>query len=240
MLGYLRSYCFSPQRNQKEAVTSTTVKIQLWVFPVLLLMAVARVGLSVAPEENSWDEDKPKKDISVYHRAVEGTHRKDVKAVTALKVPKEKVMAALRATELSSEWMYALETSEIFETTEEGHTVYYFYWNVLPPFPDHDTYLIREEEPGPSPEITIFRHTYYDGGYPKKDGLSRMDTFGCLWEIEALGPEATKIALTLQANPSGTIPAWFVNYMTTLNATESLEGLKKFILEERYQKAQAG
>ncbi len=176
----------------------------------------------------NWELVKEKNGIKVYTQKVENKPLEEVKIITQIKAPVNRIVQILEDIPHHTQWMYGTKKSELIPHKDNNATHYYHYQIIDMPFPTKDRDVVvdylRENK---SDGSTFIRSIAKDGLIPIDDSYQRITQFLSSFDLTPLDENNTSVEYFLSADPGGNLPHWIINLFTTKGPYQTMVKLKE-------------
>lgn len=186
--------------------------------------------------QHDWVFKKEKDGIKAYTRKVEGSAIDEYKVSTRIKGTVESFIGVVQDMDIYT---------DIFDDTEEAtiahkegdHTIELLIKTGAPfPFKDRYSYA-RTDYTYESSTRTLSMDIYCldNAALQKVKGGIKVTNCKGGWIVTQHDSESIDIDHFFHVEPEGVVPAWIINKMTIDGPIKSINKIKKYILQERYQ-----
>lgn len=204
------------------------------VVRVLLLMLVATGSWA-----SEWELARDRSGIQVWTREEPGFPIHAFKATTVVKSSLSGLVSLILDTDRASQWAYRTTRIEVLRRDDEAATFLIRAETDFPwPFSDRDVILagqISQDEK--TRVVTIHSYSTPPGQYATASGFVRMPEMKGDWIFRPLGAGLVEVTMVGRADPGGNIPGGLVSMIIHETPYQTLSGLRKIIVDERYQRA---
>lgn len=197
-----------------------------------LLFGLASVVEADAPD--GWEKTGSKEGIEASQRPVPGRGLPEMRAVGTIDANLYEVLAVIRDVGRHTEWMY--DCAEARELRLESDRASIVYNRTDAPWPVADRYAVVHSEivvirPGQEVEVR-FRLVEEPLPDPPR-GAVRMTRLVGEYALRALGPDRTRVAYRVDADPGGLLPDWFVRRTSRNLPLDTLLSLRAQVARTR-------
>jgi hypothetical protein len=208
-------------------------RLKMKLFWMLVLSSLA-YSLRVGAQTNDWKFIKRVDGISIYHKKVGNGILKDVKIETNFDSNLSTIVEALLDVSSFSKWIYKVDYSKVVRTIDKSQTEYYNRINMPWPVADRDLVAINRLSQNPKTKEVISEDICNWKGLAENKDLIRIKDFYAIWTFipTSTGVRGTYI---FHSNPGGDMPASMVNLFIDEGPVNSIKGLKKMLLLEKYK-----
>ncbi|MGA9269467.1 MAG: START domain-containing protein [Lutimonas sp.] len=184
--------------------------------------------------QEDWNQIRDKEGITVFTRSNPGMDFKEFRSSMIVDGTLDQFLAVLYDIEGLSSWGYNVKKASLLR--READTIQVYYTEAKAPFPYKNrdgVYLNRftwnSEERKLHVDIVMPEDLM-----PEKENLVRMEGYGS-WLVHDRKDGKLEITFQMQMDPGGSIPAWMANMFAGDTPYHTLLGLRKAMLEKKYQ-----
>lgn len=184
--------------------------------------------------QEDWNQIRDKEGITVFTRSNPGMDFKEFRSSMIVEGTLDQFLAVLYDIEGLSSWGYNVKKASLLR--READTIQVYYTEAKAPFPYKNrdgVYLNRftwnSEERKLHVDIVMPEDLM-----PEKENLVRMEGYGS-WLVHDRKDGKLEITFQMQMDPGGSIPAWMANMFAGDTPYHTLLGLRKAMLEKKYQ-----
>jgi len=191
--------------------------LHLWILAAVLCAASPAAA---------WRKVGVDKGVTIYDEPDSDRVVPRFKGVTTIDAPMYQLLAILADMERAPEWNSKLIVSDVLERKSDLDLR--FYWRFEAPWPvdDRDGVLQSQVTHDGDALVAAFR-TVSGPERPSPDGVTRFGWLRGHFRFTPLGPSRTRVEHLVDADPSGMIPSWLVQFVTKNIPVESLSGLRR-------------
>ncbi|MEQ9424276.1 MAG: START domain-containing protein [Cyclobacteriaceae bacterium] len=194
--------------------------------------------LSKAQADEQWVLEKQKKGIAVHTRIPAGERFKEFKATATINSSVESIVALLLDTEAAPQWYNHIESAKIIQQITDAEGIVYFHLNLPFPVTDRDMVsYVKYSYDSITGEVRSIVESRHDA-IPRHNKVIRIEKIYGSWSFKPIEPGKTELVYQYFTDPKGNIPAWAVNMFIVDEPFKSLENMREFVQQEKYQKAQ--
>lgn len=186
--------------------------------------------------QHDWVFKKEKDGIKAYTRKVDGSGIDEYKVTTRIKGSIESFVGVVQDMDIYT---------DIFDDTEEAsivhkegdHTIELLIKTGVPfPFKDRYSYARTDYTFDSSPRTVSLDINCLDNATLQKikGGIKVTNCKGG-WIVTQHDNESIEIEHFFHVDPEGVVPAWIINKMTIEGPIKSINKIKKYIVQDRYQ-----
>jgi hypothetical protein len=171
-----------------------------------------------------WVLSFEKNGIQIFTRAIEDSKLKQIKAVTEIPAPLDRVIQFLKDISNYKNWVSNMTESKIIKTVSD--TCFYVYEFHDSPWPVQNRYNVSQMTIKSSPDTyTILFNSVQDYIEKRADALE-MQRSQVSWNVSPLPGGGCHIEYLIDENPGGYVPPWLINYMAEDAPYKTLLNLK--------------
>lgn len=205
------------------------------VVGVALLLLV-----SVVSQASEWELARDRDGIKVWTRNEPGYPIRAFKAVTTVDSSLSGLVSLIMDTGRVTDWAYRILGVDVLARDDDAATFVIYTKTDFPwPLSNRDVVLagqVMQDEK--TKQVTIRSRSTPAGQYPKNPDFLRMPDMVGDWIFRPLGAGKVEVTMIGRANPSGNIPFGVVNLIIHETPYRTLQGLRRVIGAERYQRTQ--
>lgn len=206
-------------------------KVLAWI---ALLWGANTVALA---NEEGWTLARDRAGIQVWTRSIPDYPIREFKAVTTVKTTLNGLVALIMDTPNATRWVYRTTRIDLLKRDDVRG---YFLIQVLMDFPwpmsNRDAIMegyIRQDDNG---VVTVKSHTIESSTHLSPSGYIRMTDMLGNWRFKPLKDGIVEVTMQGRANPGGSIPAGVINLLVHETPYKTLQGLRRVIGSDIYQK----
>ena len=201
---------------------------------ILLLLIAIFITFDCVSQTGEWKFIKKVDGISIYHRKIGGGNLKDVKIETFFDANLSTVVEALLDVPSFNKWIYKVEYSKVVRTIDRRQVEYYNRINMPWPAADRDLVAINRLSQNLTTKEVISEDLCSWKGLPENKDYVRIKDFYAKWTFTP-SDSGVKGTYVFHSDPGGDLPPAVVNLFIDEGPVNSIKGLKKLILLEKYR-----
>ncbi len=203
----------------------------------IVFFSLLKITLFSQHKTTDWELKKNESGILVYTRQTENSAFKELKSVMYIKSSLSSVIALLADYDSYPQWVY--KCGQSFTLKKFSDTACIHYQTVTAPWPisNRDFVVNVKQAQDEKSKIITITTTSNPTYIPLKDKIVRITKFNASWVLTPLNYGKVQIKYQLLVDPGGSLPAWLVNLAVVDGPFDTMLGLQKFILKDKYQKA---
>lgn len=184
--------------------------------------------------QGEWKLERDKEGIKIYSRGNMDSKIKSVKAICTVESTLSQMTAVLLDIKNQDEWFYHT-TSSVLKELSPSELYYYAELNCPMPFSNRD--FVEHIMVSQNPDTRVLTMTVQNipNYIPPKKGIIRVERSQCKWVVTPIDKDSLLVEFTLFADPSGSIPSWLANMMSSYVPFETFKKLKTQLKKPQYQ-----
>lgn len=215
-----------------------------WLKHTLLCLQALLLSLPGWALDPGWQLARDSDGVKVYTRPVEGSDIKAFRGEVEVEATALQVLGALDDTPAFVEWMHNCIDSKLVHSyslvDRQQYMVIDFPW----PTTDRDMVVRNQiaynlEKGHVKIDLSAFAEADLPdsarAAMPKSGKRRRVSQMNGFFELQQLGDSRTKVIYQLHMDPAGAVPSGIVNAMIVDNPFNSLQGLRKQAVLEKYR-----
>lgn len=217
-------------------------------FKLILLLVALFVFQGIAADSDyDWKLVRDQDGVQVYLKKIWADDIKSFRGVIEINSSLDSLLAVIVDINACTEWVHRCKAPALL--LKKSFTENYHYQIHKLPFPAKDREFIFHSKIVRSPDtgvVQIEMHTEPEFCTEQikactlnnPESLVRVQHSHGHYLLEPLNRNKTRVTWTHHTNPGGHLPLWLVNTLIKEMPFQTLKGLRKKVLEEKYQKAQ--
>lgn len=202
---------------------------------VLRLMLASLLALQ-SLSAFAWELEKKSDGIEVYTELPQGSDFKAFHAVTQVRSSLGQLVSMLLQPAFQTEWIQDCEKSELVKRVSDRE--FYVYYVTHAPWPienrDYVLHSVIEQDPA-SLVVTVKFQGVNNMLGPTKNCVRAAKVEG-FWRFTPEPDHQVKVEYQVQADPSGSVPAWLANSFVVDQPFQTLEKMRQHLNDPQYQK----
>lgn len=193
-----------------------------------------------ATAQISWQLSKNIEQIQVYVRTYPGLAIKELKTIAQFECNAQTLVQLITDIPEQAAYQFGCKQSNVLQKINRFEQIYYQELYVPWPFENRDGAFRQRVEPSKNVgEFFIYANSEAQF-LPHKKGFVRVPFMKAKWHITQINPKLCKAEYIIAVDPGGVIPLWLINLFIDKAPLESVRGMRKSLLKEKYQKPQKG
>lgn len=185
-------------------------------------------------QTNDWKFVKKTDGISIFHRKLGNGNLKDVKIETTFDSNLSTIVEALLDVPAFNKWIYKVEYSKVLRVIGPNQMEYHNRINMPWPAVDRDLVAINKLSQNLVSKEVISEDICNWKGLPINKEFVRIKDFYAKWTFNVTNG-GIKGTYTFHSDPGGDLPAAVVNLFIDEGPINSIKGLKKMIVLDKYK-----
>jgi hypothetical protein len=203
-------------------------------FFISLLIILQFTPLLLAQKE--WALTKNIENIQVYVRDYPGLAIKELKTIAVFECNAQTLVQLITDIPEQAAYQFGCKQSYVLQKINRFEQIYYQELYVPWPFENRDGAFRQRVEPSKhAGEFFIYANSEPQF-LPNKKGFVRVPFMKAKWHITQINPNLCKAEYVIAVDPGGVIPQWLINLFIDKAPSESVRGMRKSLLKERYLK----
>ena len=186
-------------------------------------------------QSNDWKYIKTKDGISIYHRKVGKVNLKDVRIETIFDSNLSTITEALLDVPSFNKWIYKVSYSKVTKFVNKNEVEYYNRIDMPWPAQDRDLVAINRLTQNRNTKEVVSEDICNWQGQPEIKDFVRIKDFSAKWTFVPLPSGQVKGVYFFHSDPGGDLPAAMVNLFIDEGPINSIIGLKKLLVLEKYK-----
>jgi hypothetical protein len=175
--------------------------------------------------------------IKVWTYRISGFPLLGFKATTTVKSTLGGLVNLITDTQAAPDWAYRINRIDVIKRDEAAQTFVIRVETNFWPLKDRDVYIQGRVVQDPQTlAVTIESQGTAPGVYPERSDFVRMPDMQGKWELRPLGNGQVEVSMYGRADPGGAIPKFLINMFVQEMPYNTMLGLEKVIVQDRYQK----
>lgn len=204
-------------------------------FSCCLFLLLLGCGLAHADEESLKVNSHG---IKVWTYPIPNYPLRGFRATTVVKSTLGGLVSLIQDTDNVSDWVYHVNRIDMIkrDDTQQSFVIHaeVGFW----PLKDRDAYIQGRVTQDPkSLVVSIDSSNTPAGAYPLDKHFVRMPDMQGHWELRPLGQGMVQVTMSGRADPGGDIPDFLVNLVVQENPYNTLLGLQRVIVQDKYQRS---
>ncbi|MFY8189904.1 MAG: START domain-containing protein [Bacteroidia bacterium] len=201
-------------------------------FFISLLIILQFTPLLLAQKE--WALTKNIEQIQVYVRDYPGLAIKELKTIAVFECNAQTLVQLITDIPEQAAYQFGCKQSYVLQKINRFEQIYYQELYVPWPFENRDGAFRQRVEPSKhAGEFFIYANSEPQF-LPNKKGFVRVPFMKAKWHITQINPNLCKAEYVIAVDPGGVIPLWLINLFIDKAPLESVRGMRKSLLKERY------
>ena len=175
----------------------------------------------------NWTYVTGRAGIRVYHRPVEGSRIKALKAECEIAASVSEVVALIMDVGAAGKWVCHTKSCTLIRKISATELYYYTEVSLSWPLDNRDFVTHLKVSEDLVTKIVTIQAPAIPGHLPVRKGIVRVSKSQSTWIIAPAGAQTTRVVYTLQVDPGGAIPAHIVNIFACQGPVETFLGMKK-------------
>lgn len=188
----------------------------------------------------SADDGSPKVDshgIKVWTYDIPNYPLRGFRATTVVKSTLGGLVNLIQDTDSVKDWVYHVNKIDLIKRDDVQQTFLIHAEVGFWPLKDRDAYIQGRVTQDPKTLVVSIDSSNVPAGvYPEDKHFIRMPDMLGHWELRPLGQGMVQVTMAGRADPGGNIPKFLVNLLIQENPYNTLLGLKKMVVQDKYQK----
>ncbi len=199
----------------------------------LLVFLSIVFAASFALGGGKWKKVKSKNGITVFTREVEGSDLDEFKGVSTIDADIEVVGRVIADVPSLKDWLHNCAVSKLISRSG-NKTILYQETNAPWPVSNRDVVIESVTTKSPDKVVRRLRNVKHSA-VPVKKGKVRIPKLRGSWTLTRKG-DKTHVVYQLLTDPGGSLPTAMANKATKDLPFHTIEGLKKMVKLDKYQK----
>lgn len=196
------------------------------------------LACSTATAGNDWSLARNADGITVWTRDVSGYTLREFRAETTVRSTLAGLVSLVMDTERAATWIYRTRRVDVLQRDDRDAT---FVVRMVTDFPwplaDRDAVVAGRIMQGGDGTVRIISQSLQDDSTPEDPALVRMRDFYGNWTFRPLDDGTVHVTMQGRADPGGTLPHAIVNLLIHDTPFQTLRGLRRVIVQPRYQQS---
>ncbi|MDP3927403.1 MAG: START domain-containing protein [Bacteroidota bacterium] len=206
------------------------IKKLIFIFTFILF------SLAYALAQKEWSLTKNTENIQVYVRDYPGLSIKELKTIAVFECNAQTLVQLISDIPEQAAYQFGCKQSYVLQKINRFEQIYYQELYVPWPFENRDGAFRQRVEPSKhAGEFFIYANSEPQF-LPNKKGFVRVPFMKAKWHITQINPNLCKAEYVIAVDPGGVIPLWLINLFIDKAPLESVRGMRKSLLKERYLK----
>jgi len=199
-----------------------------------LFLLLAFVQPAIAQQK--WTQTKNIDQIEVYVRDYPGLAIKELKTVATFNCSVQTLVALITDISEQKNYQFGCRRSDLLKRTNRFEQLYYQELYVPWPFENRDG-VFKQSVDKLSNEHEAFIYAKSESNFiPKNKSFVRVPFMKAKWHITQINANTCKAEYIIAVDPGGAVPIWLINLFIDKAPLESVRGMRKSLLKEKYQK----
>jgi hypothetical protein len=191
-----------------------------------------------ATAQISWQLSKNIEQIQVYVRTYPGLAIKELKTIAQFECSAQTLVQLITDIPEQAAYQFGCKQSYVLQKINRFEQIYYQELYVPWPFENRDGAFRQRVEPSKNVgEFFIYANSEAQF-LPHKKGFVRVPFMKAKWHITQINPKLCKAEYIIAVDPGGVIPLWLINLFIDKAPLESVRGMRKSLLKEKYLQRQ--
>lgn len=202
---------------------------------ILLIFTVISNWQSLAAG-TEWNLAMDKEGIQIFTRDAEGCPLNEFKGVTSINASMKTILRVLKDVNNQADWMSGCLQSKLLKTINADHLVVYNLLHIGWPLSDRDMLIeVKFIENKKEKKLLVDMGVCSEDIFPVNSKHVRIRDFKAMVVVEEVSPDQCRVVYQNRVNPMAPVPAFLANMVVKKNPFETLQGMKKMVLLEKYQ-----
>ncbi len=193
-----------------------------------LLAVLLLLGAGSCRAEGDWEELSDENGIRVWRRETDGSPIVALRGEAVIDAPLARVASVLDDTPRQVEWACNTVEAKVVRAISPTERIVYNLTHAPWPVADRDFVFHAVVTPDRKERtLTYELHSVEDKGMPPdEDKAVRGELIDSRYVLKELEGGKTRLTVTIQADPKGSVPKWVVNLAQKAWPRETIEGLR--------------
>ncbi len=208
---------------------------------IIIWITVTIAGCSaprkVQVEQHPWKLALDKNGIQVYTRSIEGIEFLEFKGVTQIPTSISSLVALIRDTEATPQWIANCAESKILKRIDDNETLSYSFSKAPWPMKNRDVVIHTLISIDQDTSMVTVIETGKPDAIAEREKTIRVQRFEGFWRFTPQSDGQIEVVYQLLSDPGGGLPAWFINSSAIAQPYETLRAMKAIVQQKKYQNA---
>ena len=192
-------------------------------FPIISFVFFVLICLNTVSANNRWELEMEKEGIRVYTQLEENSPYKQVKVITTINAPMERVIEILLDFNDYDDWMKDVDESYLLNKADSN---YYVYIHEDASWPMQNRYHVSRMSIQKALSKAKLRFQSVPNFIEKRTDAIQIKQAEGHWELESRTAHQCTLEYVLIQNPGGHVPAWMTNLYAVENPFNTVNTLK--------------